>query len=106
ARATPHREGLPPRAPPAPDPGEGSVRATPPPLPRPPLLGGVPQTVMTGAATGRPSQRLFTFRRSAAPVKLVETPQTYMVGHATLYRRRLVSKVADARSRSERSSFH
>jgi cytochrome P450 len=51
---------------------------------------GVDPTVTTRAATWRPSQRLFTFRRSDAHLKLGQTPQTNTVGHGTLYRRRFL----------------
>jgi hypothetical protein len=48
------------------------------------------------AATWRPTERLFTFRRSAAPGGLIETPQTPKVGHATFYKIRFLYRVAYA----------
>jgi hypothetical protein len=54
------------------------------------LTIGVDPTVMARAATWRPSKRLLTFRRSAASVEFVETPQTSTVGPATLYKKRLL----------------
>ena len=66
----------------APGPVAGAGRGSKPGRPAP--------TVVLRAATWRPTELLFAFRPSYAPGGLTVTPQTPKVGHATLYKRRLL----------------